>query len=157
MDILPYRGVSIMSNGDRLLLVENDSYDELLVIDALRSSGVRQAIDVARDGAEALEYLFASDRHIGRQGGSNPQLVILGWTLPLVSAPEVLERVRQHARTKLIPVVVLGSSAEEVDIRTSYLYGANSYVVKPSDFTQFVEAVQRIGTYWLRTNETVAC
>jgi two-component system response regulator len=144
-----------MGNGERLLLVENNAADELLVVDALRSSGFEQAIDVARDGAEALEYLFASDNHVG-QGINNPQLVILGWTPPRVSAAEVLTRLREHQRTRLIPVVVLGSSTDEAEIRTSYLYGANSYVRKPAEFGQFVDTVQNIAAYWLKLNET-AC
>jgi two-component system response regulator len=143
-----------MTAEDRLLLVESDAEDELLIVDALRAIGFHHAIDIARDGAEALEYLFASEVQTGREDGSNPQLVLLNWNVPGISAPEVLERVREHRRTRLIPVVVLGSSSDEVEISKSYRYGANSYVTKPSDFTQFVNAVQKIGAYWLNVNQT---
>jgi two-component system response regulator len=143
-----------MTAGDRLLLVESDANDELLIVDALRAMGFCRAIDIARDGAEALEYLFASEVQTGREDGDNPQLVILNWNLPRISAPEVLERVREHPRTRLIPVVVLGSSSDEGEISRSYRAGANSYVTKPADFTQFVDAVQKIGAYWLSVNQT---
>ncbi len=133
----------------RLLLVEKDSDDEILIVDALRSAGFADAIDIAHDGAEALEYLFASDR-----GAANPQLVLLGSAIDGLSVTEVLIRIREQKQTRLIPVVVFGSFVEDDEIRDCYLAGASSYVSRPAEFHQFVKAVQAIGSYWLALNKT---
>lgn len=114
----------------------------------MRSAGFEEAIDIARDGAEALEYLFASDRG----GTPNPQLVLLASAIDGLSVTEVLIRIREHKQTRLIPVVIFGSFVEEDEIRNCYLAGASSYVGRPAEFHQFVKAVQAIGTYWLTLN-----
>ena len=139
----------MVPDSPRLLLVEKDSDDEILIVDALRSAGFEEAIDIARDGAEALEYLFASDRG----GTSNPRLVLLGSAIDGLSVTEVLIRIREHKRTRLIPVVIFGSFVEEDEIRNCYLAGASSYVGRPAEFDQFVKAVQAIGAYWLTLNK----
>lgn len=132
-----------------MLLVEKDSDDEFLIVDALRSAGFEGAIDIAHDGAEALEYLFASDR----RSASNPRLILLGSSIDGLSVTEVLIRVREQSQTKLIPVVIFGSFLEQSEIRDCYLAGASSYVGRPAEFDQFVQAVQAIGTYWLALNK----
>lgn len=137
------------TDSPRLLLVEKDSDDEILIVDALRSAGFEEAIDIVHDGAEALEYLFASDRG----GASNPQLVLLGSAIDGLSVTEVLIRIREQKQTRLIPVVIFGSFVEEEEIRNCYLAGASSYVSRPAEFDQFVKAVQAIGTYWLTLNK----
>ena len=138
----------MVSDTPHMLLVENNSDDESLIVDALRSVGFADAIDIAHDGAEALEYLFASDR-----GASNPQLVLLGSAVDGVSVTEVLIRIREQKQTRLIPVVIFGSFADEAEIGNCYLAGASSYVRRPAEFDQFVKAVQAIGTYWLTLNK----
>ena len=139
----------MVPDSPRLLLVEKDSDDEILIVDALRSAGFAEAIDIARDGAEALENLFASDR----DGPSNPRLVLLGSAIDGLSVTEVLIRIREHKRTQLIPVVIFGSFVEAAEIRNCYLAGASSYVGRPAEFDQFVKAVQAIGAYWLKLNK----
>lgn len=142
----------MVSDSPRLLLVERDSGDEVLIIDALRSAGFVEAIDIARDGAEALEYLFASD-----QGAdTNLRVVLLSSSLDGLSVTEVLIRMREQKTTRLIPVVVFGSSPDEGEIRGWYLAGASSYVARPAEFDRFVQCVQAIGTYWLNLNHVPA-
>jgi two-component system response regulator len=130
-----------------ILLVEDNPDDEALMLRAFQRSKLANRIDVARDGAEALEYLLAPD------APKRPTLVILDLKLPKVDGLEVLRRVRADARTRSLPVVVLTSSREEQDLVESYRLGANSYVRKPVDFVQFAEATQTLGLYWLVVNE----
>jgi two-component system response regulator len=137
-----------------ILLVEDNPDDELLTLRAFRKSNVLNEIIVARDGAEALDYLFASGAYAERDPNELPQLVLLDLKLPKVSGLEVLRRLRANEQTRLLPVVILTSSNEERDIIDGYKLGANSYVRKPVDFVQFAEAVQRLGLYWLVLNES---
>lgn len=130
----------------RILLVEDNRDDETLTLRALDRAKVANEVDVVRDGAEALEYLFDSDRAL-------PQVVLLDLKLPKIDGLEVLRRVRSTARTKYVPVVILTSSDEEKDLIEGYRLGANSYVQKPVDFTEFADAVQRLGLYWLLINQ----
>lgn len=134
-----------MSEGDLILLVEDNPDDEELTRMALRDGRVVNEMDVVRDGASALAYLLDPERRL-------PQLVLLDLRLPKVSGLEVLERIRSEKRTRLVPVVVLTSSSEEEDVIASYRLGANSYVRKPVEFQRFVEAVQQLGLYWLLLN-----
>jgi len=136
-----------------ILLVEDNSSDEELTLLALEKANVANPVVVARDGAEALDYLFATGPYAGRDAAEEPQVVLLDLNLPKVGGLEVLRRIRAAERTRLIPVVILTSSREEKDLVAGYASGANSYVVKPVDFTQFAEAVRQLGLYWLLLNE----
>jgi CheY-like chemotaxis protein len=137
-----------------VLLVEDSPDDELLTIRALRKNNVANEIIVAHDGVEALDYLFGTGRHAGRDPGVRPQLILLDLKLPRVDGLEVLQRIRGDERTKFLAVVVLTSSKEQEDILKSYELGANAYVRKPVDFVQFTEAVKHLGLFWLLVNET---
>jgi len=136
-----------------ILLVEDNDDDVELTLRALRRNRVANRVDVVRDGAEALEYLFATGRYAGRDIRDTPNLVLLDLKLPKVGGLEVLERLRSDPRTRRLPVVVLTSSNVESDLARSYDLGANSYIRKPVDFTQFMEAVNQLGLYWLVLNE----
>lgn len=136
-----------------ILLVEDNADDEALTLRALRKNNIKNEVVVARDGAEALEYLFGTSRKEGQHPRAMPQLVLLDLKLPKVDGLEVLRRLRGDERTKLLPVVILTSSTEEKDMVSGYSLGANSYVRKPVDFVQFTEAVQQLGLYWLILNE----
>lgn len=136
-----------------ILLVEDNPDDEALTLRALKKNNIANTVFVARDGAEALDYLFGTGAHAGRDVSQLPQVMLLDLKLPRVDGLEVLQRVRVDARTKLLPVVVLTSSKEDRDLVESYSRGANSYVRKPIDFQQFVEAVKQLGLYWLVLNE----
>jgi two-component system response regulator len=133
-----------------ILLVEDRDDDVELTLRAFKKSGIVNQVVVARDGAEALDYLFAAERHAGRS--TMPDVVLLDLNLPKVSGLEVLQKMRADDRTKRVPVVILSSSNEERDIVSSYNLGANSFVQKPVDFTQFVQATQQLGSYWLVLN-----
>lgn len=135
-----------------ILLVEDNADDELLTIRALKKSNFANEVVVARDGAEAIEILFSPGAEDGNNPRYLPELILLDLKLPKISGIEVLARIRQHERTKLLPVVVLTSSDEEKDIVASYGLGANSYVRKPVDFQKFIEAIQNLGLYWLVLN-----
>jgi two-component system, response regulator len=137
-----------------ILLVEDNPDDEALTIRALRNSNILNRVDVVRDGAEALDYLFATGAHSGRDTSVTTQVVLLDLKLPKIDGLEVLRRLRADDRTKLLPVVVLTSSDEERDLISSYRLGANSYVRKPVDFAEFSEAVRQLGLYWLLLNRT---
>ncbi len=143
-----------MSNGKIILLVEDDPKDELLTLRALEKANIVNPIVVARDGVEALDYLFSRGEYAHRDPMAMPQLLLLDLKLPKLNGLEVLQALREHALTKLLPVVVLTSSLEEQDLIRSYSLGANSYVRKPVDFVQFVDAVRQLGLYWLVLNET---
>ena len=136
-----------------ILLVEDNPDDVELTLRALQQYNVKNEVTVVRDGAEALEYLFATGAYADRDTGAMPAVVILDLKLPKVDGFEVLQRMRADERTKLVPVVILTSSKEERDMINGYKSGANSYVRKPVDFTQFVEAARQLGLYWLVINE----
>jgi len=136
-----------------ILLVEDNPQDEMLILRALRKINLANAVDVVRDGQQALDYLFRENEFAGRDGSDHPTVILLDIGLPRLSGLEVLERLRSDARTRLLPVVVLTSSDEERDRLRSYENGANSFVRKPLDFAEFAETVARLGVYWLATNE----
>ena len=136
-----------------ILLVEDSSSDEELTLRALRKSNVANRVVVTRDGAEALDYLFARGAFADRDPRDVPQLVLLDLNLPKIGGLEVLRRIRADERTKLLPVVILTSSSEDKDLLVGYTSGANSYVVKPVDFTQFADAVRQLGMFWLVINQ----
>jgi two-component system response regulator len=138
-----------------ILLVEDNPDDEKLTLRALKKNNIMNEVVVARDGVEALDYLFGTGRHAGRDVSALPAVTLLDLKLPKVDGLEVLRRVRADARTRLAPVVVLTSSKEDQDMVTSYSLGANSYIRKPVDFDQFMEAVRQLGLYWLVLNERV--
>jgi two-component system response regulator len=136
-----------------ILLVEDNTDDEALTFRALMKNNISNQLVVARDGAEALDYLFATGKYSGRDVTLGPQVVLLDLNLPKVSGLEVLRQLRADERTKLLPVVILTSSNEDQDRLQGYDSGANSYVRKPVDFNQFVECVRQLGLYWLILNE----
>jgi Response regulator containing a CheY-like receiver domain and a GGDEF domain len=140
-------------NSRILLLVEDSPSDIKLTRRALRQSRITNRLVVAEDGVEALDYLFATGAHAGRDVGDLPSLILLDLKLPRVDGMEVLRKIRADERTRRLPVVILTSSQEEQDIIASYDLGANSYIRKPVDFTQFAEAVRQLGLYWLVLNE----
>jgi two-component system, response regulator len=136
-----------------ILLVEDNADDEALTLRALRKNNITNRIVVARDGVEALDYLFARAKHAGRDTGVQPAVILLDLMLPKMDGFEVLRELRADNRTRLLPVVILTSSKEQQDIANGYDLGANSYVRKPVDFQHFVEAVRQLGLYWLVLNE----
>lgn len=140
-------------NTKRILLVEDNPDDEVLTLDALRTGGIQCQIEVARDGAEALDRIFGRGQ-AANQSPSGIQLILLDLKLPKRSGIEVLREIRANERTRYTPVVILTSSSEEEDMRRSYGTGANSYVRKPVDFERFTEAVKTLGVYWLLHNDT---
>ncbi len=137
-----------------ILLVEDNADDEKLTLRALKKNNISNEVVVARNGVEALDYLFGSGAYAGRNLSVMPQVVLLDLKLPKLDGLEVLRRVRADARTKLLPVVILTSSNEEMDRINGYGLGANSYVRKPVDFNQFSEAARQLGLYWLVLNES---
>lgn len=141
-------------NKKIILLVEDNPDDEELTRLAFEKSNVANELTVVRDGVEALDYLFGTGAHAGRDPGAMPAVILLDLKLPKIDGLEVLRRLRADDRTKLLPVVVLTSSREQEDIVRSYSTGANSYVRKPVEFEQFVQAVRQLGLYWLLLNET---
>jgi two-component system response regulator len=136
-----------------ILLVEDNPDDEALTLRALRKNNIMNEVLVARDGAEALDYLFAMNKYAGRDIAEWPSVVLLDLKLPKVSGLEVLRKIRSDERMRSMAVVILTSSKEEQDVAESYNLGVNSYVRKPVDFAKFVEAVKQIGLYWLLLNE----
>ena len=136
-----------------ILLVEDNPDDEALAIRALKKSNLANEIAVARDGVEALEFLFCEGNHANRDPQDAPVVVLLDLKLPKVDGLEVLKRVKADERTRRLPVVIMTSSSEEQDIISSYDLGANSYIRKPVDFNRFTEAVAQLGLYWLVLNE----
>jgi CheY-like chemotaxis protein len=136
-----------------ILLVEDNKDDELLTLRALKKNNILNEVVVAHDGVEALDYLFRTGTHAGRDPNEMPQVVLLDLNLPRIGGLDVLRRIREDDRTKLLAVVILTSSKEDEDIVRSYSLGANSYVRKPVDFTTFSEAVKTLGLFWLLLNE----
>ena len=141
-------------NKKIILLVEDNPDDELLAIRALEKNNIMNEVVVARDGTEALDYLFGAGAYAGRDMSVMPQIILLDLKLPKIDGLEVLRRLRNDERTKLLPVVVLTSSKEERDLTESYSLGANSYIRKPVNFAQFTEAIRQLGLYWLVLNES---
>lgn len=142
-----------MMESKTILLVEDNPQDEMLTLRALKKANVANRVDVARDGQQALDYLFREGEFADREGDGLPAVVLLDIGLPRLSGLQVLERLRVDPRTQLLPVVILTSSDEELDRLRSYEIGANSFVRKPVDFSEFAETVARLGIYWLATNE----
>lgn len=136
-----------------VLIVEDNPQDLELALRALRKANLSNLIEVARDGKEALDFLFCEGPHVGRKIQNGPRLVLLDLKLPKVDGLEVLKKVKSDPRTKMIPVVVLTSSKEQNDVVESYRLGANSYIVKPVDFERFIAAVGELGFYWLLLNQ----
>jgi two-component system, response regulator len=139
--------------GGPILLVEDNPDDVALTERALKKARIANELVIARDGPEALDFLFGTGAHAGRDTGIAPEVVLLDLKLPKLDGLEVLRRLRDDRRTRLLPVVVLTSSKEDRDLTRSYELGANSYIRKPVDFKQFVKAVQDLGLYWLVLNE----
>jgi two-component system response regulator len=141
-----------MNREVEILLVEDNPNDVELTLHAFRKNNLSNRIRVARDGAEAIEFLFGTDGQ-GQAANAPPKVVLLDLKLPKVDGLEVLRRIKSEPRTRTIPVVVLTSSKEERDIVESYELGVNSYIVKPVDFEQFTDAVRNLGLYWLLLNQ----
>lgn len=142
-----------MNAADKtILLVEDNPDDEALTLRAFRKNNILNPVVVARDGEEALDYLFGTGRHAGRDTAEQPQVALLDLKLPKLDGLEVLRRLRADPRTRLLPVVILTTSGEDRDILASYQLGANSYIRKPVDFEQFIEAARQLGLYWLVLN-----
>jgi two-component system response regulator len=139
-----------------ILLVEDNPDDEILTLRALKKANVANRIEVVRDGAEALDFVFGAGNYAGRDANDMPQLILLDLKLPKVSGLQVLERIRSDERTKRIPVVILTSSTEEIDIKSGYDLHVNSFVSKPVNFQEFSDVVQRLGLYWLLVNQHAA-
>ncbi len=137
-----------------ILLVEDNPDDELLALRALRKNNIHNKIVIARDGQEAIDYLFKAAEYSNPDLMEKPQLILLDLKLPKIDGLEVLRHIRSHDSTKYIPVAILTSSKEDKDIIESYKLGANSYIRKPVDFNQFSESVRQLGLYWLVLNET---
>ncbi len=136
-----------------ILLVEDNPDDEELTLMAFRQSHILNPVQVARDGVEAVDFLFGTGPHAGRDLSVMPTMILLDLKLPKLDGFEVLRRIRGDGRTRFIPVVILTSSKEDQDLVESYSLGCNSYIRKPVDFTQFIEAARQLGMYWLLLNE----
>lgn len=135
-----------------ILLVEDNHQDEMLTLRALNKVNLANRVDVVRDGQQAIDYLFREGEFADREGADLPTVVLLDINLPRISGLEVLERLRADPRTRLLPIVLLTSSDEERDRLRGYHQGANSFVKKPLEFSEFVETVSRLGVYWLAVN-----
>jgi CheY-like chemotaxis protein len=136
-----------------ILLVEDNPDDEALTLRALKKNNIKNEVIVARDGVEALDFLFGTGTHAGRDLIAMPEVILLDLKLPRIDGLEVLRRIRETERTRLLPVVVLTTSTEDQDRLRSYDLGANSYVRKPVDFQEFIGAVGQLGLYWLILNQ----
>lgn len=136
-----------------ILLVEDNADDEELTLRAFGKGNVKNKVVVVRDGAEALDFLFAQGKYADRDISDRPQVILLDLKLPKIDGLEVLRQIRSRSETKFLPVVILTSSKEEKDVVEGYQLGANSYVCKPVDMTQFAQAIQQLGLYWLVLNE----
>lgn len=138
-----------------ILLVEDNPDDEALTLRAFKKNNIQNEVVVARDGAEALDYLFATGDYAGRDTSDLPQVVLLDLKLPKVDGLEVLRRIRADQGTKLLPVVILTSSKEDQDVIAGYQLGCNSYVRKPVSFDEFLDAARQLGLYWLLLNQSL--
>jgi two-component system response regulator len=147
------RGKDLVVTTKAILLVEDNGDDEKLTLRAFKKQNIGNPVVVARDGLQAIDYLFGTGAHSGRNVGDLPSVILLDLKLPKLDGLEVLRRVRADSRTKHVPVVVLTSSKEEQDLVASYHLGANSYIRKPVDFEKFVEVAGTLGLYWLLWNE----
>lgn len=136
-----------------ILLVEDNPDDELLTLRALKKNNIGNNLVIVRDGAEALDFLFGTGAYTGRDTSNLPQIILLDLNLPKIGGLDVLRRIRETQSMRLLPVVILTSSKEEQDLINGYSLGANSYIRKPVDFNQFIEAVHQLGLYWLILNE----
>jgi two-component system, response regulator len=136
-----------------ILLVEDNPDDRILTVRALKQHNISNEIKEVKDGQEALDYLFGEGEYAGRDIAIQPQIILLDLKLPKVDGLEVLQRIRADSRTRRLPVVILTSSNEQKDRISSYDLGANSYVRKPVDFNEFIEAARQLGMYWLMLNE----
>ncbi len=152
-ELLPRKGYSVSTNEIEILLVEDNEADEELAIHALRTNNLANQIHVARDGEEALDFLFCRGEHNGRGFDKPPRLVLLDLKLPKVDGLEVLRQLKSDPRTKAIPIVILTASREERDMINGYQLGVNSYIQKPVDFVQFREIIKQLGLYWLVVNQ----
>ena len=139
-----------------ILLVEDNRDDEELTLIAFEQSEIVNEVVVVRDGAEALDYLFGTGRYADRDLSNMPAVILLDLKLPKIDGLEVLRHIRADARTQFLPVVVLTTSKEDQDLINSYRLGCNSYVRKPVDFTEFLDAARQLGLYWLRLNEAIS-
>jgi two-component system, response regulator len=137
-----------------ILLVEDNPDDEALTLRALKKNNIRNEVVIARDDAEAVDYLFGTGAHAGRDLSIMPQVILLDLKLPKMDGFEVLERIRSSEATQYLPVVILTTSSEDQDRIRGYDLGANSFVRKPIEFDKFIEAVRQLGLYWLILNET---
>lgn len=140
-------------NSIKILLVEDNCDEEELAMRALRRSGITNEVCVVRDGQEAIDYVFAEGPHAGRKDLNDPYVILLDINLPKLNGLEVLKRIRENEATALIPVVLLTSSDEERDMVEGYKLGANSYINKPYDFSEFANQMKMLGTYWLDINK----
>jgi two-component system response regulator len=145
--------MNLMTDEPTILLVEDNPNDMELALHALKKNNLTNHIEIARDGEEALDYIFGTGTHEGRNIDETPRVILLDLKLPKVDGLEVLKRIKSDLRTRFIPVVILTSSTEERDIVESYDLGVNSYITKPVDFEQFTEAVRQLGMYWLLLNK----
>ena len=136
-----------------IIVVEDSPYDAEMIVDALKIKGLAKKIMVLEDGSLVLDYIFSQGRFKNNESKPNPKLILLDLKMPKVNGIEALKQLKSNPETQHIPVVVLTSSKEEIDIKTAYKFGANSYIVKPVDFEGFEEAVAEIGLYWLLFNE----
>ena len=142
------------TNAVEILLVEDNPQDLELTLRALQKANVSNRIEVARDGAEALDFVFGEGEHAGRKIEDGPRLILLDLKLPKIDGLQVLKRIKGDPRTRTIPVVVLTSSKEQRDVVESYQLGVNSYIVKPVNFEGFAQAVKDLGFYWLLLNQS---
>lgn len=143
-----------MNSHKTILLIEDNPYDEELTIAAFKENNIQNEIVVARDGEEALEYMFGTGKYEGRNVHDLPQLILLDLKLPKVDGLDVLQQLRADERTRLAPVVILTSSKEQEDRMQGYSLGCNAYIRKPVDFVQFAEAVKAVGLFWTVYNES---
>ena len=140
-------------NSKTILLVEDNPDDVKLTLRAFRKANIANEIEVAKDGVEALDYMFATGKYAGRDVKDTPAVILLDLNLPRIGGIDVLNRIRSDERTRLVPVVVITTSREEKDVKGAYGLAANSYICKPVDFEQFAAAAEQIGLYWLVLNE----
>lgn len=143
-----------MANQKSILLVEDNPDDIELTLRALEKNNIKNEIIVAKNGVQALDFLFCAGKHEGRDPNEMPSLILLDLKLPKIDGLEVLRKIRADERTRLLPVVILTSSKEERDLFRGYSLGTNSYVRKPIDFNEFTKAVGLLGLYWLLINES---